>query len=126
MLAALWVVAGPVLSLMLRPPPARARGRQPHARVAGLAPPPAQRAAVVGYYPAAVWLAYLLAGMAIGRTDLLRKGVDLVLLAGGAGLAVAATAVSRALLSRADAWAALAATYPDQGGRRTRSSWPRS
>jgi hypothetical protein len=67
----------------------------------------------VGYYPAAVWLAYLLAGMAIGRTDLARKGVEVVLLAGGVGLAVAATVLSRVLLARDDAWAALAATYPD-------------
>jgi hypothetical protein len=68
---------------------------------------------IVGYYPAVVWLAYLFAGMAMGRTNLRRKGVDLWLLASGVLLAVLATAVSRALLARPDAAAALASTYPD-------------
>jgi hypothetical protein len=112
-LAAVWAFAGPALSMVLRP-------HLPE-HVAG-SPSPVSLAApldllnellFVGYYPAAVWLAYLLAGMAIGRTDLRRKGVDLALLGAGGGLAVAATLLSRVLLSRADAWAALAATYPD-------------
>lgn len=114
-LAGVWALAGPVLSLVLRPHlPAHEVG----------SPTPGSLASplhllnellFVGYYPAAVWLAYLLAGMAIGRADLLRKGIEVVLLAGGAALAVAAMVLSRALLSRDDAWAALGATYPDQG-----------
>ena len=115
LLTGLWVVAGPVLSLMLRPhlPDHEVGSPTPESLASPLHL--LNELLFVGYYPAAVWLAYLLAGMAIGRTDLLRKGVDLVLLVGGAGLAVAATALSRALLSREDAWGALAATYPDQG-----------
>ena len=115
LLAGVWAVAGPALSLVLRP-------HLPGHEVGS--PTPESLASplhlfnellFVGYYPAAVWLAYLLAGMAIGRTDLLRRGVDVVLLVGGVGVAVAGTVLSRVLLSRDDAWAALAATYPDQG-----------
>ena len=45
---------------------------------------------VTGYYPVLPWLAYLLAGLAVGRLDLRRRGVDVRLAAVGAGLAVAA------------------------------------
>lgn len=114
-LAGVWAVAGPALSLVLRPhlPPHEVGSPTP----ASLGSPLhlLNELLFVGYYPAAVWLAYLLAGMAIGRTDLLRKGTGVVLLAGGVCLAVAVTVLSRVLLSRDDAWAALAATYPDQG-----------
>jgi len=48
-----------------------------------------------GYYPMVPWLAYLLAGMAVGRMDLTRRTVAAALAAGGLVLAVAATAVSR-------------------------------
>lgn len=113
LLAGCWVVTGPVLSQLLRP-------RLPE-HVVGSPTPESLGAPLnllnellfVGYYPAAVWLAHLLAGMAIGRTDLLRRGADVVLLVGGVALALAATVLSRVLLSRDDAWAALAATYPD-------------
>lgn len=113
-LAGLWTVAGPVLSLVTRPhlPPHQAGSPTPGSLAAPLQL--LHELVFVGYYPAAVWLAYLLAGMAIGRTDLLRPRTALTLLAGGVGLAVGATALSRLLLAREDAAAALAATYPDQ------------
>lgn len=112
-LAVVWAVVMPALSLALRP-------HLPE-HVVG-SPTPGDLMApqlllnellVVGYYPAAVWLAYLLAGMALGRIELRRKGAGLRLLVGGVLLAVAATVLSRALLARADAAAALASTYPD-------------
>ena len=113
LLAGCWVVAGPVLSHLLRPHlPAHVVGSPTPESLAS----PLQllnELLVVGYYPAGVWLAYLLAGMAIGRTDLLRKGAAVVLFAGGAGLAAVATVLSRVLLAREDASSALAATYPD-------------
>lgn len=43
---------------------------------------------VTGYYPAVVWLAYILAGLAVGRSDLHSRTVAWRLLAGGAGLAL--------------------------------------
>jgi hypothetical protein len=50
--------------------------------------------AVTGYYPALPWLAYLLAGLAVGRLDLRRRGVDVRLAVCGAGIAVAAQALA--------------------------------
>jgi hypothetical protein len=113
LLAGLWAVAAPVGSMLLRPhlPEHVAGSPEPDSLVAPLGL--LNELVLVGYYPAGVWLAYLLAGMAIGRTDLFRRGVDLAFLAGGVLLAVGATVVSRTLLARDDAWDALAATYPD-------------
>ncbi|WP_219416805.1 heparan-alpha-glucosaminide N-acetyltransferase domain-containing protein [Pseudonocardia nigra] len=53
---------------------------------------------VTGEYPAAVYLAYLCAGLAIGRLDLGSRRVAWWLLGAGAALAVAARAVSAAVL----------------------------
>jgi hypothetical protein len=112
-LAVVWVVLMPVVSLGLR--------RHLPEHVAGSPTPDSllsphlllNELLVVGYYPAAVWLAYLFAGMAMGRVDLRRKGVGVQLIAGGVLAVVAATLLSRVLLARADAAAALASTFPD-------------
>jgi hypothetical protein len=112
-LATAWALVAPVVSLVVRPhlpehvvgSPTPASLMSPHLLLNELL--------LVGYYPAVVWLAYLFAGMAMGRVDLRRKGVDVWLLAAGGVLAVAATVVSRVLLARPDAAAALASTYPD-------------
>jgi hypothetical protein len=112
-LAIVWAVVMPAGSLLLRPHlPEHVVGSPTPAALAspGLL---LNELLIVGYYPAVVWLAYLFAGMAMGRINLRRKGVDLWLLATGAPLAVLATALSRALLARPDAAAALASTYPD-------------
>lgn len=113
-LATVWALAAPAISLLVRPhlpehvvgSPTPADLMSPQLLVNELL--------VVGYYPAFVWLAYLFAGMTMGRVDLRRKGVGVCLLTGGAFLAVAATLLSRLLLARPDAAAALAATYPDR------------
>lgn len=49
------------------------------------------------YYPAVVWFAYVLVGLAVGRTDLRDRGVRLRLLGAGAALAVVAHAASAVL-----------------------------
>jgi uncharacterized membrane protein len=64
---------------------------------------------VTGYYPAVVYLAYLCAGMAIGRLDLGSRRVAWWILGVGAALAVAAQAVSAAVLYAGGGLAALAA-----------------
>jgi hypothetical protein len=99
-LSAAWVVAAPVLSQLVRPQlPAR-----------GYASPyfdqldqPAQflsELTFTGYYPVVPWLAYLLVGMAVGRMDLSQRRIQVWLAAGGAAVAVLATAVSGFLTSR--------------------------
>jgi uncharacterized membrane protein len=57
-----------------------------------------QTLTVTGYYPVLGWTAYLCAGMAAGRLALRSRRVAVGLLAGGAVLAVVASAASRLLL----------------------------
>lgn len=63
---------------------------------------------LTGYYPAAVWLAYLLTGLAVGRLVLTRTRTALRLAAAGAVLAVAAVGTSRLLLGPLGGYDALA------------------
>lgn len=54
---------------------------------------------LTGYYPVLPWIAYLLAGLAAGRSDLGSRRVAVWLLGGGASLAIAAKLISGALLA---------------------------
>lgn len=108
-----WALLSPVVSQLLRPhlPPHTVGSPTP----SDLGHPLelANQLLFAGYYPAAVWVAYLLAGMAVGRLDLARRRVARWLAWGGLGLAVAATVLSRILLSQNGAREVLARTYPD-------------
>lgn len=55
---------------------------------------------LTGYYPVLPWLAYLLAGMALGRLDLGDRRVQAAIAVGGGVLATVATIVSRAATSQ--------------------------
>jgi hypothetical protein len=99
-IAAVWVVLGPVVSQVVRPelPP-----RQFESPTFGQLADPLQllsELAFTGYYPVVPWLAYLLVGMGLGRLDLSRRGVQVVLAGVGAVLAVSAIVVSRLLVGR--------------------------
>jgi uncharacterized membrane protein len=96
--AAAWLVVVPVLSHLVRP-------YLPAAPVANLSlASPAQPWRLVteltftGTYPAVPWLAYLLVGMAIGRSDLRRRRTAAVLVVAGAALALVSWETSRVLL----------------------------
>lgn len=94
-LAAAWLVVGPVLSHLVRPElPARDFSSPDLARLSEPGPLLADLL-LTGYYPALPWLAYLLAGMALGRLDLRGRRVPVRLVAGGLCLAVLAVSVSR-------------------------------
>jgi uncharacterized membrane protein len=113
LLAAGWALVTPVVSQLLRPHlPAHTTGSPSPSDLAHPLDLLSQLL-FVGYYPAFTWVAYLLAGMALGRLDLRRRGTDLALLEGGLVLAVTSTVVSRILLSGSGARTALATTYPD-------------
>jgi hypothetical protein len=95
-LAVGWCAVSPVLSQLLRD-----GVRYP--RQVGLADlaDPLQllwTLAVNGVYPVLTWTTYLLAGLAVGRTDLRSPRVAVVLLAGGAALSAAASGASALLL----------------------------
>ncbi|KNC19175.1 hypothetical protein AC792_07825 [Arthrobacter sp. RIT-PI-e] len=65
---------------------------------------------VTGYYPVLQWLGFILVGMVIGRLDLSRPGVHLMLLCAGVLAAAGAKLVSAQLLGPGGGLAALLAT----------------
>ena len=118
-LAAVWLVAAPIASHLLRPhlpPPS-----YDSPSFASLSDPwqLLTELTFTGYYPAVPWLAYVLAGMAVGRLALgswrTTAGVGVV----GAGLAVGAWAVSEALLTMPGARRALISTFTGPGAQDT-------
>lgn len=110
-----WSVAAPVVSHLVRP----------HLPERGYVSPTLESLAspgqllsellVTGYYPAFVWLAYLLAGMAIGRAALTAPWMAAAMAALGAGTAGAAQVVSELLLHRPGVRATLASTFTGPG-----------
>lgn len=102
-LAAVWLLATPVLAYLLRPwllaaePPLRL-GHNPGWE--DLATPARLLGDVflTGYYPVLQWLAYLLIGLAIGRLALSTAAVPLLLLAAGSIAAVLAKWLSLVLM----------------------------
>ncbi|MGI5130303.1 heparan-alpha-glucosaminide N-acetyltransferase domain-containing protein [Pseudonocardia sp. CA-107938] len=95
-LAVVWCGLSPVLSHLLRDEaryPAQV-GLEALADPAGLL----WTLTVAGVYPVLTWTTYLLAGLAVGRTDLRSPRVATVLLAGGAALSAAASGASALLL----------------------------
>ncbi|MFD6140491.1 heparan-alpha-glucosaminide N-acetyltransferase domain-containing protein [Promicromonospora sp. NPDC060271] len=56
---------------------------------------------LTGHYPAVVWMAYVFAGLAVGRCDLRSPALRLGLVAGGFGLAAVSSLVSSVLVAGA-------------------------
>jgi uncharacterized membrane protein len=96
-----WVVVAPVVSHLVRPDlPERGFESPSFAQLAD----PGQLASellLTGYYPVVPWLAYLLAGIALGRLDLRDTSLLGAVALGGLGTAVLATRVSRTLVDPA-------------------------
>ena len=111
--AVVWAVVAPVVAHLVRPlvPPHEVGSPTPGdlLRPGHLL----SELLLTGYYPAAVWLVYVLAGMALGRLDLRRTATAARVALGGLALAVVATLLSRVLLQVPGALAALTATWPD-------------
>jgi uncharacterized membrane protein len=73
---------------------------------------------LTGYYPAAVWIAFVLVGIGIGRLDLRATGVRVWMLVAGAALAFAGYGLGAAASDSLDSggvWAAQATTEPHSG-----------
>jgi uncharacterized membrane protein len=100
-LAVAWVVVAPVVSHLVRPDlPERGFESPSFAQLAD----PGQLASellLTGYYPVVPWLAYLLAGITLGRLDLRDASLLGALALGGLGTAVLATRVSATLVDPA-------------------------
>ncbi len=67
-----------------------------------------------GYYPVALWMAFVLAGLAIGRLDLMSTRIRLTLLATGAALATAGYGIG-ALIAPLAGGSRLASLEPHSG-----------
>jgi uncharacterized membrane protein YeiB len=99
-LAALWALLAPVVSLLARESLPPGPGEQVGLEMLVTEPLEAiTRIMLTGYYPAFTWLAYVLAGLAVGRLDLREKAVGLRLMIGGLVLALVSWWVSTALVS---------------------------
>jgi uncharacterized membrane protein len=96
-LAGAWVVVAPVVSQVVRPElPLRGFASPTFDQLAD----PGQLLSELlftGYYPVLPWLAYLLAGMALGRLDLSSRRVQVWITGTGAALALVSFVVSRIL-----------------------------
>ena len=101
LLAAAWVVLGPVVSHLVRPDLPDRGYASPAFDQLGDPGRLASELLLTGYYPVIPWLAYLLAGLALGRCDLRDRRLLGFLAVGGLALAVLATQVSRALVDPA-------------------------
>ncbi|GAB2651299.1 heparan-alpha-glucosaminide N-acetyltransferase domain-containing protein [Kribbella swartbergensis] len=97
-LAVAWALLAPAVSHLVRSSLYESGGGNP--TFGSLAEPGALATELVltGYYPVFPWLAYLLAGLAVGRLALDSPRVAAGLLVGGAGLALLTKAVSWTLL----------------------------
>jgi hypothetical protein len=69
---------------------------------------------LTGTYPALTWTTYLFAGLAIGRSDLRRRGTTVALLIGGVAVAIAAKIASSVLLGAAGGADRLQASLPTE------------
>ncbi|MFC7495478.1 MULTISPECIES: heparan-alpha-glucosaminide N-acetyltransferase domain-containing protein [unclassified Nocardioides] len=97
-LAVGWVVLAPMVSHLVRPHlPPRGFDSPTFGQLSDLGQL-ASELLFTGYYPVVPWLAYLLVGLALGRADLRDTGLLAGLAAGGLGLALVATQVSRSLV----------------------------
>lgn len=67
---------------------------------------------LTGYYPAAVWLAYVLAGLAVGRLDLRDRGIRVALALAGCGLALTGYGLGVAASAGAPGLAAWSSVEP--------------
>jgi len=99
-LAALWLVVAPVIAHLVRPQlPARGYDNPSFESFADWERLLSELT-FTGYYPAVPWLAYLLVGLAIGRTDLTRWRAPVALACVGGVLVAVSFAVSDALVRR--------------------------
>ena len=96
-LAVAWAVVVPVLSHVVRPDLPQRQFASP--AFDQLADPTrlVSELLLTGYYPAIPWLAYVLLGLALGRSDLGAERVQRLVAAAGLVVAVAATVVSGVL-----------------------------
>lgn len=126
LLAGAWAVVAPVVSFWLRPHLPPRLNTSPVLEDLEHPLLLANQLLFTGVYPAFSWLAYLLLGLAIGRTALDRRDTAVRLLGLGAALAAASYAVAQVLLDRPGVRDELAETLPplmNRGGLEQTLAW---
>lgn len=117
-LAGGWALVAPVLSHLVRPSLPQRGFASPSFEQLDLAPGDLlAELLLTGYYPAVVWLAYLLVGMAAGRLALRRRAVQAWLAGVGTVLAVGAQLLAEALPPAENARDYYGTTPTDEGWR---------
>ncbi len=116
-LALVWSVAGPAVSLVLRADLSSPARLVPSFEDLAAPGELAQSLLLTGYYPAISWFAYLLAGLAIGRLDLRRPAIAARVALTGTVVAAVTWVVSADLTRDAAVRRALLST--DGGGATT-------
>jgi hypothetical protein len=122
-LAVVWAVAAPVLSHVLR-----SLGPQPGAEVPGfssLLDPVSMFGDLflTGYYPVFTWITYLLAGLAVGRSDLYAARTRWGLAGLGIALAVGSWLVSALLMGPLGGEAVIGPPFEHYVGTTPTDSW---
>ena len=112
-LAVIWAIAAPIVSQLVRPHLPRSTYdpasfdrllTEPHLVLSELT--------FTGYYPTVSWLAYVLAGLAVGRLALDKLSVARNLALGGGALALASWVIARQLSERPRVFAILESSLP--------------
>jgi uncharacterized membrane protein len=106
-----WLLVVPILSHLLRPHLPDPSYASPRFEMLATPWQLLTELTFTGFYPVVPWLAYLLAGMAIGRLDLSQTRAAITLLVPGALLASASWFLSDALLARPSVRSTLTRTY---------------
>ena len=110
-LSGIWLLVVPVLSHLLRPHLPDPTLASPRFEMLTAPWQLVTELAFTGYYPVVPWMAYLLAGMAVGRLDLSRTSNAVRVLVSGALVAAASWFLSEALLARPGVMETLQRTY---------------
>jgi hypothetical protein len=111
-LATIGLVVGPVVSQAVRPHLPPPSYESPHLTMLATPLHLLSELLFTGYYPAATWLPYLVAGIAVGRMRITDRATAGLLAVAGAGAALVAKSVSALLLARPEVYDALLATSP--------------
>ncbi len=111
-LASIGLLVGPVVSQAVRPHLPAPSYDSPHPAMLARPLHLLSELLFTGYYPAATWLPYLVAGIAVGRMVLSERRTAVLLAIAGAGAALLAKSASAVLLARPEVYDALLRSYP--------------
>jgi uncharacterized membrane protein len=114
--AALWAIVVPVVSHLVRRLLPATSFLQPSFSSLGQPVTLLRELLLTGYYPVLPWLAYILAGMGVGRLDLTANAIRWRLVGAGAALAAGSWAFARSNRAWSFRFSSSASLPPTRGG----------